>query len=113
MVLDFLFFVLLSVATYTCISILGQLTGGTSMTLLQAATALFRPLPFVIMLVANVLFSTALFMGFQVTKFAIPAALACGVITSFIYSVVMLGGVVTVFRLGGVVLILAGIFLLR
>jgi multidrug transporter EmrE-like cation transporter len=55
----------------------------------------------------------AVFSGFGWTKFAVPAAIALGVITSFVYSAVFLGGAVSLVRILGIVLILAGIYLLR
>ena len=106
-------FAFFSIATYVLISIYGQITGGNATPLYEAALSALRPLPLLLIVVGNVCFSMAIFSGLSWTRFAIPAALALGVITSFAYSALFLGGTVTVAKLVGVVLILGGIFLLR
>lgn len=106
-------FAIFSVLAYTCISFFAQITGGGSATLLQAALSAVRPLPILILIVGNIFFSMAVFSGFGWTKFAVPAAIALGVVTSFVYSAVFLGGAVSLVRMLGVVFILAGIYFLR
>lgn len=113
MILSVALFALFSVLAYVCISLFGQMTGSGASTLWGAALSALRPLPLLILVAGNVFFSMAVYSGLAWTRFAIPAALALGVITSFIYSALFLGGTVTLLKLAGVALILCGIFFLR
>jgi len=107
-----LFFVS-GVIAYLFISFFGQITGSGTKTIIDAVRAVLKPLPLLVLLIGNVFFAITVFSGFKVTQFAIPAAIALGVIVSFFYSVFFLGGTVTALKAFGVVLILAGIFFLR
>ena len=49
----------------------------------------------------------------QTTSYAIPAAIAVGIMTSFVYSVVVLDSTVTWTRLLGLAVVLLGIYLLK
>jgi len=108
-----IYFIGLSIVTYIGISLFGKLTGGESQTALQAALNGFRPLPLAIILMANTIFAVAIFYGLQVTSAAVTIVLSIGVVTSFIFSVAFLGVYVTSIKLLGVLLIIAGIYLLR
>ncbi len=112
MILNWIYFFVLGVCAYIGISYFAQLTGGGSTTALQAAIASLKPIPILILIVANVFFALAIFFGFKNTKLAIPAVLAIGVITSSVYSVVILGASFSFMELVGVALILVGIFFL-
>ena len=107
-----LFFVL-SLITYTLVAWFGQLTGGSTGTFWQDVLSIFKPLPLLIILVSNAFFAAALSMGFKLSPYAVPMAIAIGVIASFIYSTIFLGGVVTWVKVVGVGAILVGIYLLK
>ncbi len=106
-------FLLLSFITYFLISVVGQLTGSGSGSLVHHALQVIKPLPLLLLVISNIFFAVALAVGFKFTQYAIPAAIAIGVISSFIYSAIFLGGFVTLLRIAGIFLILAGIYLLR
>lgn len=108
-----LLFFCFSVLAYVGISAFGQLSGGAATSLLSAAGNALRPLPLLVLVAANVFFAMAVFSGLSWTRFAIPAALAVGVVTSFAYSAFFLGGAVTLVKVAGILLILVGIYLLR
>ena len=110
--MNWLLFFGFGVTAYIGISIFAQLTGGQGSTLLQVAINSIKPLSLLVLVVANVLFGMAVFMGFKNTQFAIPATIAIGVITSVCYSVFVLGGQLTMSKVGGIFLVLAGIYLL-
>lgn len=107
-----LFFVF-GVIAYALISLFGQMTGGEGKTLLDVALAAVKPLPLLVLIVGNIFFAMAIFTALTITPFAIPATIALGAIVAFAYSVLFLGGTVTLLKVFGVVLILAGIFFLR
>ncbi|GEM_PF-1265901 len=108
----FLFFVL-SLITYTLVAWFGQLTGGSGGTFWQDVLSIFKPLPLLIIFVSNAFFAAALSMGFKLSPYAVPMAIAIGVIASFVYSTLFLGGTVTWVKIMGVVAILGGIYLLK
>lgn len=113
MILSAALFALFSVLAYICISVFAQMTGGTSTSLMQAALLALRPIPILILILGNVFFAMAVFSGFGWTRFSVPAAIAVGVVTAFVYSALFLGGTVTVTKVLGILLILLGIYLLR
>lgn len=113
MVLSGVLFFALSFATYFLLSLFGQLTGGSGATLVDSIGRMFRPIPLLVLIASNIFFASALYFGFQFSKFAIPMAIAVGVVASFVYSMLFLGGTVSAFKLLGVALILVGIYLLR
>ncbi len=113
MITSIALFAVFSVLAYVCISAFAHMTGGTSATLLQSALSALKPLPLLLLVIGNIFFSMAVFSGLGWTKFAVPAAIALGVITSFAYSALFLGGAVTVAKIAGIALILGGIYLLR
>lgn len=113
MLLTGLTFFILSFITYTLVSLFGQLTGGSDGTFWEDILEVFKPIPLVILLVSNLFFAAALSIGFKLSPYAPSMAIAVGVIASFVYASLFLGGTVTLFRIVGVVLVLAGIYLLR
>ena len=112
MILNWLLFLVLSVLTYICISIFGQITGGQNSSIWRAGLAALKPVPLIIGTVANVFFGMAIYTGFKISKFSIPASISLGVIVAEIYAVAVLGGIMTVPKYIGTGLILIGVFLL-
>ena len=102
-----------AIVAYGFLSAFGQLGGGSGTSGFGAAMATFKPLPFVLLVLGNVAWSVAIYYGFQNTKFAIPAVIAVGVITSFLYSVLFLGSSATATKMFGVGVILLGVYLIR
>lgn len=89
-----------------------QLSGASSHTVFEAFTSAVRPFPLLIATVANMFFGLGLYYGFSVTRFAIPAAISIGVITSFVYSLIFLGAQVTLTKILGILVIIVGVALL-
>lgn len=113
MITQIFLFATLSFIAYTFIALFGQLTGGVSETLLESMRPIFKPQALMVLLVGNIFFACAIFIGLKITAFAVPAAIAFGVIASFVYSVLFLGGAITAMNVLGVIFILIGIFLLK
>jgi multidrug transporter EmrE-like cation transporter len=107
-----LIFVLSSIVAYTGIAYFAQLTGGSVATAWQAVGKSLQPFPVIVLVAANVFFALAIYAAFQFTRFAIPATIAMGALTSFGFSVVFLGAQVTIAKLIGVALVVAGIMML-
>lgn len=105
-------FGIVTVIAYCGIAFFAQMTGGSSTGAWQAFVAIFSPIPFFIILVANMLFSVGIYYGFTVTRYTIPIATAIGAVTTYIYSIVVLGASVSVLKMVGIVVIIAGIVLL-
>jgi multidrug transporter EmrE-like cation transporter len=110
--MNWLWFSVLGVLAYVALSLTGQLTGGYGVSALDTALRLFRPYAFAALIVGNTLWVVASYFGFKETKTAIPTLVAVGVITSFAYSVAFLESEVTLQKIGGLLLVLAGICLL-
>jgi multidrug transporter EmrE-like cation transporter len=64
------------------------------------------------MLVGNMFFGLGLYYGFGLTRFAIPAAIAMGVVVSFVYSVALLGVQVTLLKIIGAAVVILGVVVL-
>ncbi len=112
MLISWILFVVCAVVGYMGIAWFAQLSGGSSHSVFEAFTSAIRPFPLLVATVANMFFGLGLYYGFGVTRFAIPAAISIGVITSFIYSVVLLGAQVTLVKLLGIMAIIGGVVLL-
>ncbi|MDE2071153.1 MAG: hypothetical protein KGI70_00225 [Patescibacteria group bacterium] len=112
MIFNWALYIVLAALSYIGISLMGQLGGAPASGTLGVLINAYKPLTLLVMLVANGLWIVAVYYGLQETRTAIPAAIALGVVVSFVYSLVFLGGTVTPLRVGGLVLILAGIYLL-
>jgi len=97
---------------YMGIALFGQLSGDKGTSALSAFLTALRPLPFLIITIANMFFALGLFYGFKVTRYAIPIAISSGVIISFLYSVFVMGTSITITKVIGVVTILVGIVIL-
>jgi hypothetical protein len=109
--MQWLLFVVSIIVAYIGISIFSQLSGA-SQTALSAFLSPVRPWPFLAMLVGNMFFGLGLYYGFGLTRFAIPAAIAMGVVTSFVYSVAILGAKVTLVKLAGAAIVILGVAML-
>ena len=106
-----LFFGITFVA-YLGISWFAQLSGGSSTSATQAFFSAIRPIPLLIITVANMCFAVAAYYGFMVTRFAIPAMIATGAVTGFFYSVLFLGAKITALKILGILLAISGIALI-
>jgi hypothetical protein len=111
--LNWALFAVTSVGAYVFISMFGEFGGEASSSAVGAALSTFKPLPLVFLLVGNVLWGVAVYFGERSTSEAIPAAIALGVVTSFVFSAIFLGSTVTWERSLGVAVILLGVYLLR
>jgi hypothetical protein len=107
----FAFFITTTIA-YCGIAVFAQMTGGGSTGALQAFLAIFRPIPFFVILIANMLFSVGVYYGFTVTRYTIPIATAVGVVTTYLYSIIVLGASVSALKIIGIAAIIIGIVLL-
>jgi hypothetical protein len=112
MILPWVLFVVLMIVGYTGISWFAQLSGGTSQSAFDAFLSAVRPFPLLVVTVANMFFALGIYYGFSVTRFAIPAAISIGVLTSFVYSVVVLGAQVTLTKVAGVAIVILGVAVL-
>ena len=111
--LNWIFFVVLSVIGYVCISIFGRLVGPDSTSFVSAVTSAFKPVPLAVVMLGNALLGGALYYGFLSTSFAIPVAISVGVVTSVVYSSFALGLSFTLTKCIGVLFIIVGIYLLK
>ncbi len=112
MVMHWVLFVVTVILAYTGISWFAQLSGGSSQTAVSAFVSALHPMPLVIVTVANMFFGLGLYYGFGLTRYAIPIAISLGVITSFLYSVAILGATVTGTKIIGVLVIIIGVIIL-
>ncbi len=106
-------FIALATAGYIGIAIFNRLVGGDTISVFDAMKTALKPLPLTVMIVANVTLAGAVYFGFLATNSAVPVMLSLGVLVTFVYSVLTLGVAVTLAKLLGVALIIAGIYLLR
>ena len=105
--------VTLSIATYVCISFVGYLTNASSVSVWGAIQKLFDLKILALILISNIFFVSALYYGFLEIPFAITVAIIIGVITSFIFSVMVYGVQVSFVHGIGLFFTLIGIYLLR
>lgn len=108
-------FLFVSILTlmYLCISTIGKMSGGEAQSVLESVKNLFTPFLLVLVLISNILFAIGIYYGFIVTSNALTISIVIGVVTSFVYSVVMFGVSVTATKLVGLGLVLIGVYLLR
>lgn len=112
MLTQWLGFLLAIVTAYLGISWFAQLTAEYGVTAWGAFLSAVRPLPLLIVTVANMFFGLGLYYGFGFTRFAIPAAISIGVVTSFVYSVFVLGAQVTSIKILGALMVILGVVIL-
>jgi drug/metabolite transporter (DMT)-like permease len=113
MALNWILFVVFGALAYATLSLMGQLSGGAAHSAVDAGLNLFKnPYALAALVVGNALWAVALYYGLREAKLALPALFAIGVVTGFVYSMLFLGAEVTMWRICGAVLILAGIYLL-
>ena len=101
------------IVSYVLLSLFGQLTGGSVNSAIGAFLAAFKPIPLVLLIIGNALWGVAVFFGLQNTKYAIPAVVSLGIITSFFYTVIVFENPVTGWRLFGLGLVILGIYFIR
>ena len=111
--LNWLLFAVTGVVAYVLLSLFGQLGGGSSNSAVGAFLAAFKPIPFVLLIIGNALWGVAVYFGLQNTKNAIPAVIALGIITSFLYSLIVFENPVTWWRLLGLGLVILGIYFIQ
>jgi multidrug transporter EmrE-like cation transporter len=111
--LNWLLFAVTGVVAYVLLSLFGQLGGGSSNSAVGAFLAAFKPIPFVLLIIGNALWGVAVYFGLQNTKYAIPAVIALGIITSFLYSLIVFENPVTWWRLLDLGLVILGIYFIQ
>lgn len=111
MISQWVIFFFITVIAYCGIAWFAQLSGGASTSAWQAFFSAIRPIPLIVVTVANMFFAIAAYKGFLLTKHAIPLIISTGALTAFVYSIVFLGAEVTFLKVAGMVLIIAGISL--
>jgi hypothetical protein len=111
--LYWLLFAATGIVSYVLLSLFGQLSGGSGNSAIGAFLAAFKPIPFVLLVIGNALWGVAVFFGLQNTKYALPAVIALGIITSFFYSVIVFENPITWWRLLGLGLVILGIYFIR
>jgi multidrug transporter EmrE-like cation transporter len=111
-IFQWLLFFCSTVVAYIGIALFAQLSGGSVNSPGQAFFSAVRPIPPIVMVVANMFFALAIYYGFLATRFAIPIAIAIGALTSFVYSVVVLGAEASAVKISGLVIAIGGIVLL-
>ncbi len=111
--LNWAMFAITGILAYVFLSMFGHLGGGSGTSALGAVLATFKPLPFVLLVLGNTLWGVSVFFGLQNTGYAIPASIALGIITSFLYSVIVFDAPVTLIRVLGLCIVLCGIYLLK
>ena len=112
MAVQWILFAVLTIIAYGGISWFAQLSGGSSTSALGAFFSAIKPFPLFVVTVANMFFGLALYYGFSVTRFAIPAAISLGVITSFAFSAIVLGAPVTLTKLVGAGIVIVGVIVM-
>jgi hypothetical protein len=112
MFLHWLSFAAATIATYVGISLFAQLAGANSTSALQAFLSGLRPLPLIVLVIANMFFGLAVYLGFALTRYSIPMTITGGVIVSAAYSVLFLGAGVSLWKLAGIALAIAAVALL-
>ncbi len=112
MIANWALFFVLAMCAYIGISLFAQLSGGQSTSLVGAAIAIIKPIPLLVVILANMFFGMAIYIGFKNTPLAIPITIAIGVITSAIYSYLFLGAQITAMKFFALGVLILGIFLL-
>jgi multidrug transporter EmrE-like cation transporter len=112
--LDWILFAAIGVVSYIGISYLGTLTRGlTAHSPWQAAGNLLTPKALLVILAANFLWAAALYYGLRETRLALPILFVLGDAVGFVWAVAFFGAEVTMVRIAGLVLVLAGVYLLK
>lgn len=104
-------FIFCGIIAYIGISLFAQLSSSGA-SAIESFFSTLKPLPLFVVTVANMFFGVALFYGFSVTRFAIPSIISIGVITSFLYSIFVLGASITLTKVLGILVIILGIILM-
>ena len=107
------YFITLIAVMYVSISFFAQFTGDDSAGPVESLKRLLTPTALGLLIVTNVLFVVGIYFGFLVSANAIPISIAVGIIVSYIYSVLVLAVPLSLLHVIGIVLIMAGIYLLR
>jgi uncharacterized membrane protein len=110
--LNWLYFIGLCLIAYSLIALFGQLTTGNTQSAWHAGLSTFKPLPFVIIVLANAIWATAIYFGLKNASYALPIALSIGVLTTFVYSILFLHATFSAYKFVGAVFVVAGILLL-
>lgn len=113
MTMTWILFILLAAIGYVFLTIVSSGIGYGSQSLGQSLGRMFSPMLFTFMVIGNVMLAAAIYYGFLASSYAVTILIAIGVITSAVYSVVFLGGVVTLQTILGFLFILLGIYLIK
>ncbi len=111
--MSWVYFIGIAIVGYVGIAIFNRMVGGDAASFIEAVKNTFTPVPFVVMVVSNVLLGGAVYYGFLSTQSAIPIMISIGVMVAFVYSVVFLGIEVTALKILGLLFIMLGIYLLQ
>ena len=112
MITQWALYVVFVIVGYLGVSWFAYTTGGLNTSVWGAFFATLRPLPLIIIVSANISITIGLFYGFGITRLAIPAAISMGVITSFIYSILIAGAQLTLTKIAGIAVIILGVVML-
>ena len=105
--------VVLTIVTYTLYSFFGLRVGASDTALRAALAPVSDLLNFGLIMSGTVGLGLALFFGGRVTEFAFTIVIALGLVVSFVFSIVVGGASVTATHGVGLVLVMAGVALLR
>jgi multidrug transporter EmrE-like cation transporter len=108
-----IYFVLISAVGYIGIAVFNRMVGAEAESLYDAVGRAVQPTALVIMIVANIFLGAGVYYGFMATSSAIPIMLSLGVVTTFVFSVMILGVSLTLTKVLGLMLVVAGIYLLK
>lgn len=113
MLLHWIGFIVSGLIAYIFIAVFAQITGGSNpKNSWDAFWMGIQPLPVVIIVFSNMFFALGVYHGFAITRFSIPMMVALGVITTFAYSLVVLGAKITLLKVAGILSVILGIALL-
>lgn len=113
MLSHWIFFICSGLIAYILISIFAQITGGSNpKNSWDAFWIGIQPLPVVIIVFSNLFFSLGVYHGFAITRFSIPMMVALGALTTFAYSLFVLGAQITLIKTLGILSVILGIALL-
>lgn len=110
--LNWILFLILAIITYILFSVYGQISSAAGVSASDAVLKMFKLIPFIVMIAANIFWTAALYYGFLGTRFALSVLFASGVVLSFFYSAIFLGAVITFTKAAGIAFVLLGIYLL-
>ena len=103
--------IILNIITYMLIWLFGKISGNSN-TIQESFFSIFQWKNLSLVILANALFGTTVFLYFKETPYAIPITLAVGGVVSFIMSVIFSGADLKIFNILGIILTVIGVFLM-